>query len=175
MIIRKLHPERDLERFSRLRQEALEMQPPVFLESPEAFSALTPQARSERLADGGYGNFVLGVSLEGQQDLVGMAGLYHEQGARNAHRANVWGVFIRPAYRGQGLGQALMQSLIAAAEQQKSAEFLALRITAGNQAALSLYERMGFTRYGTEPGAMKVDGQYYDEHLLQLALRWPSI
>lgn len=68
-----------------------------------------------------------------------------------------------------------MQSLIAAVEQQRCAEILALRVVTGNQSALNLYTHMGFECYGTEPCAMKVDDQYYDEHCMQLSLRWPKI
>ena len=43
--------------------------------------------------------------------------------------------------------------------------------TAGNAAAVALYEHLGFVRYGTEPHALRVNGRDFDEHLM--VLRFP--
>jgi len=44
-------------------------------------------------------------------------------------------------------------------------------VTAGNAAAVALYEHLGFVRYGTEPHALRVNGRDFDEHLM--VLRFP--
>lgn len=105
MIIKKLNPETDVDRFIRLRREALDMVPPVFGETPAAFSALSREEVATRLSDDGRGNFVLGATPEGREDLVGMAGLYYERGPRFAHRANVWGFLCRLPFEVRGSGK----------------------------------------------------------------------
>ena len=52
-----------------------------------------------------------------------------------------------------------------------SSQQLTLSVTAGNAAAVRLYESAGFTRYGTLPRAIRVGGRFHDKHLMQLNLR----
>lgn len=76
------------------------------------------------------------ASVEG--DLVGLANL----GLRGAD-AWVGGVGVVPAQRGTGLGEALMQSLIAQAE-KRGVERLWLEVIVENTAAVRLYEKLAF-------------------------------
>lgn len=54
---------------------------------------------------------------------------------------------IAPDYQGQGLGQALLWALLASA-QRRGLERATLEVRASNQAALSLYQKYGFTEAG---------------------------
>ncbi|WP_229176231.1 GNAT family N-acetyltransferase [Bradyrhizobium ivorense] len=40
-------------------------------------------------------------------------------------------------------------------------------VTKGNAPALRLYQSAGFVEYGLERHALKVDGRYYDEILME--------
>ncbi|MBC7742610.1 MAG: hypothetical protein H7061_10460 [Bdellovibrionaceae bacterium] len=42
-------------------------------------------------------------------------------------------------------------------------ELIQLSVEANNLAARKLYESRGFKCWGTEPKAMRMDGQYYDD------------
>lgn len=175
MIIELLRPNHDLACFVKLRSDALQTHPPAFGQSPEEFSLLPEETCKDRLSDNGRGDFVLGARLVGGGDLVGMAGVYHERGKRFAHRANVWGVYVREDHRGQGLGKALMKALIEKVERQKSAEILLLTVVTDNHSAVRMYEQLGFKVYGTDARAMKVSGVYYDEYLMRRQLQWKNI
>ena len=45
-------------------------------------------------------------------------------------------------------------------------EKLQLEVVADNQAAIALYQAMGFTAFGRETRALKYDGRYFDELLM---------
>jgi len=60
---------------------------------------------------------------------------------------------VLPGYQGHGLGRTLMQASIAAL-QQKAFRWLTLTVTAGNQTALGLYERLGFRLRHTFPAGV---------------------
>lgn len=63
---------------------------------------------------------------------------------------NIHDLFVRPAYRGRGIGQALLW----AAEREARARGcvkLTLEVLSGNARALSSYERFGFRRYQLAP------------------------
>ncbi|HTJ58150.1 MAG TPA: GNAT family N-acetyltransferase [Devosiaceae bacterium] len=100
--------------------------------------------------------------------LQGTATYFPEERMKLAHRGMVVGVYVRPQVRGRGAAQALFATLIADA--QTRVKQLHLSVTAGNETARLLYERIGFQIYGTEPRALYVDGRYYDEHLMMLPL-----
>ena len=67
---------------------------------------------------------------------------------------------------GQGIGRALLAEFDRLARQLPGLEQVVLSVTAGNAHAVRLYEGAGFVRYGLQPRAIKVDGQYHDKALM---------
>ncbi len=144
--------------YREIRLQALALDPDAF-GSTLATEQDWPMARfEERVAS----TTVLGA-FAGPR-MVGMAGLYRPQGAKAAHKAVLWGVFVHPDARGQGIGQALIQAAIAAAG--PGVEQLTLDAITDNQAAIRLYQRCGFTIYGVEQRALKAGGRYFDTALM---------
>ena len=47
--------------------------------------------------------------------IVGMAGFKAESGPKDCHKGFVWGLYVRPSARGQGIAAALMRAVIAEA------------------------------------------------------------
>jgi len=82
------------------------------------------------------------------------------------HRGDIWGVYVAPDARGTGVGRRVMEHILEHARTRVLQVHLA--VTATNAAAVALYDRLGFVRYGTEPRALKVNGRYLDEHLMVL-------
>ena len=69
-----------------------------------------------------------------------------------------------------GLGRALLDACIAEARLADGLELMTLSVTATNTAAVRLYERAGFTRYGRLVRAIKAGDQYHDKDLMALKL-----
>lgn len=65
------------------------------------------------------------------------------------HRAS-FGISIDSAYRRLGIGKALTEACIECAKKAGYTQ-LELEVVADNEAALSLYRKMGFTEYGRNP------------------------
>ncbi len=63
--------------------------------------------------------------------------------------ANIDNVVVAQSYRAQGIGQALLQALIAHGEARRIAAFT-LRVS--NAAAIHMYEKFGFSSEGIRPG-----------------------
>jgi ribosomal protein S18 acetylase RimI-like enzyme len=136
-------------------------------ESPEAFgsdvateSAAPVETFAERLA----GGYVAGAFADGQ--LVAVAGFRPLEREKTRHRGDLWGVYVAPEARGAGLGRRVVEYALAHARGR--VEQVHLAVTAGNAAAVALYEHLGFVRYGTEPRALRVNGRDLDEHLMVL-------
>ena len=76
---------------------------------------------------------------------VGLAfGIFDKDRAKTGHVGGMW---VEPEARGRGAGQALLDSAIAWAR-ARELDRLELWVTAGNGAAIRLYERSGFADTG---------------------------
>lgn len=143
-------------------------------EHPEAFSASyegevtrsldTVAARLETTPDG----FMLGA-WQGDS-LVGIVGLYRSPGIKVRHRAIVGGMYVASAVRGQGIGTALMRTLIEQAKSMAYLEEIILAVTVGNAGARSVYCAVGFTPSHFEKCYLKVGDCYYDLEWMTLRL-----
>jgi ribosomal protein S18 acetylase RimI-like enzyme len=160
--IRRLGPA-DSGDYRTIRLKALETAPEAF-GSVHAVEAARPLSDfAERLES----SVVFGAYTAG--DIVGMAGLKQETGPRDSHKGFVWGFYVEPDMRGQGVGAALMEALIACASDL--VEQLTLAVVSTNEAAIALYEKFGFKPYGVEPRALKGPDGYCDEVLMVRFLR----
>ncbi|MDR3753517.1 MAG: GNAT family N-acetyltransferase [Terracidiphilus sp.] len=72
--------------------------------------------------------------------LVAVGGLNHDPFAGRADVGRIRRVYVRPAWRGKGIGTALVSALINEARQS----FACIRLRAENPSAARLYERLGF-------------------------------
>jgi len=77
------------------------------------------------------------------------------------------GMGVLSAYRGQGVGSALLEKTLAIAK-ERHLERLELEVYASNVPAIRLYEKFHFQTEGRKKQARKIDGVYDD--LVQMAL-----
>lgn len=165
MYIRPLKHE-DAELFRCLRIFAIKDTPSAFSESVAEVLQRSRVECAEQLDSHGRGDFVLGA-FDDEDQLIGMAGFYREPLTRMAHKGTLWGVYVRPEQRRQGICSALINAVIERVQSLPDMLSLHLRVTASNETAKQLYEKHGFYTYGIEPKALHVDGTYYDEVLMQ--------
>lgn len=81
-------------------------------------------------------------------------------------------VYVHAAHRGRGVGRALMQALIARAEQQDY-HVLVGGIDLGNRASIALHEKLGFKHAGTIHHAGFKFGRWLDLAFYELLLETP--
>lgn len=167
MPIRRL-VQMDAASFRALRLEALLRHPEAFGDSHAEAIARAP-ADFERLIAQPPPAAILGA-FDAHESLRGTAGLAVPAQAKQCHKGLVWGVYVVPAARGQGLAQALLAAVVQAAR-AAGLEQLQLSVTAGNAAAMAVYAAIGFRAYGLERRALRLGpGQYRDEALMALDL-----
>ena len=95
---------------------------------------------------------------------IGTAGFYILGGSKMSHRGVLWGMYVSPAHRGQGIGRKLIGSVIDYARGR--VDQIHLNVVATNTAAYHLYRSMGFAPYGVEPRALRHAGRDYDEAMM---------
>ncbi|MEO7221522.1 MAG: phosphoribosylglycinamide formyltransferase [Devosia sp.] len=157
-VIRRLTTS-DAAAYRDLRLEALQNAPTAFGSSYEAESQNSLSDFEGHLTR----SYIVGAWLEGS--LVGVTGFYSLSG-KAAHRGNIWGVYVQPQARGRGISRALLTEILSSARTQ--VKQVHLSVVTDNATALALYERLGFTIYGTEPRSLFVEGRYLDEHMMVL-------
>src|SRR5580704_13049829 len=149
--------EADAPLFREIRLEALRLSPEAFGSSFEQESerSLGQFEETLRMSD------VFGAFRDA--DLVGMAGYRAQAGAKQAHKGYLWGMYVRPAARGTGVGRQLVEAVLGHARER--VELVQLTVVSENQTAQQLYRRLGFVAYGHEIHSLKQGGRYYDEVL----------
>ena len=85
---------------------------------------------------------------------------------RLAHTGEI-ALSVRKKYWHIGVGSAIMETLIELAK-EASLKNVELGVYADNERAIALYRRFGFEEIGRHRGKMYVDGEYYDEILMDL-------
>lgn len=154
--------ERDAAEYRELRLEALQNHPTAFGMDYEASAAQPDSHWAERLAPSDdRATFV----AEAGGQFVGMAGIFRSSNTKERHAGYIWGVYVRPAWRGQRLADMLVGACLAWA-QERGLRLVRLSLTVTNASAIRCYLRCGFSVYGVEPEVIHWDGVYYDELLM---------
>ena len=81
-----------------------------------------------------------------------------------SHRGVLWGMYVSPTHRGQGIGRKLIGAVIDHARGR--VEQIHLHVVTTNAPAYDLYRSMGFVTYGVEPRALRYAGRDYDEAMM---------
>jgi ribosomal protein S18 acetylase RimI-like enzyme len=158
-------------RLRELRLEGMRLNP-IALTADLTDTESWPAERWEEIAElGGFGKTPQALFVaEAGGELMGMTGIWIPPQPKLAHSAAIWGVYVREAARGRGIGQMLVTAVLDWARARKLVT-VRLSVAATSHSAKRCYERCGFTVYGVEPMAVQVDGQFYDEFLMVYRLR----
>jgi ribosomal-protein-alanine N-acetyltransferase len=92
------------------------------------------------------GGYYLAARSDDLDEPIGYAGLAVVGRRLGEFEASVHTIGVSPEFQGRGIGTALLAALLARADELFAPVFLEVRTD--NTAAISLYERHGFTRIG---------------------------
>ena len=159
MLIRPLTPG-EAQAYVVLRREALADAPWAFSASPEDDIGLNVQHLESKLAEPGYA--IVGAFDAGGK-LVGSSGLFTNRQRKRAHRVYIWGVYVTPAARRQGVARAIMLAALDIARSWPGVTSAGLSVSVRSTGARALYESLGFVAWGTEPECLSLDGTLIDE------------
>ena len=158
----------DAETFWHFRLQALEQSPRAFGESAEEHRSTSMEVFRKRLASASEENYVVGAFSRSQ--LVGTVGFGRSTRLKQRHKARIWGVYVDEAYRGQGIARKLLSEVLERAKSLPGLEQIILTVGDEQTAAKRLYASLGFTVFGHEPRALKIDENLYvdEDHMLFL-------
>ncbi|OQB25927.1 MAG: putative phosphinothricin acetyltransferase YwnH [Chloroflexi bacterium ADurb.Bin180] len=156
--------EGDVEAYRELRLEALQNHPDAFGSDYATAAANPPEYWTERLKNAGSTAPAMFIArAEGQP--VGLCGLARENRPKSRHSAELISLYVRSAWRGLGVGEALVKAALDWGSKH-GVRIVKLAVVTQNCFAIRLYERCGFTPYGTEPEVIYLNGRLYDMILM---------
>ena len=152
----------DLNDFKNIRLSALKKAPKMFGSSYET-EIIKPISFFEECLKC---TTVFGVYHK--TEIIGLATLFQEIALKLAHKSHLSSVFIEPDFQNKGIATQLINAVI---EYSKlNSEQILLTVANDNLAAIRLYEKFGFQRYGLESKALKQNEEYIDEILMKCFL-----
>jgi ribosomal protein S18 acetylase RimI-like enzyme len=158
--------ESDAQEFRNLRLEALEREPSSFAESADEMRHVNVEIYAQRLRNNTNDSFVVGAFHDSK--LVGIAGFFREARLKRRHKGTVWGVYVSPDHRGQGIARAILTEVLKTARTIPDLKWIALSVTVEREPARRLYRSLGFQPWGIESQALKVGDAYFDEEFMAL-------
>ena len=167
--IRKL-THRDAEEYRNCRLDALQDSPSAFATSFEEESARTIDFFRDRFERQEFTDTQTFGAFDGDR-IIGLTGIIREASPRRQHKMTLVSVFVRPEYRGKGIASQLVQAALDHARHCTGVTHVELGVESKNKPAIALYERFGFTGFGTERAFQIIDGVTYDELYMTLILR----
>ncbi len=156
--------------FTALRLEALESAPLVFASSPSDDFASDSTRLSHHLDESS--DEVIFGAFSG--NLVGVVGVYRGQHEKSAHKAHIWGMYVQPRHRGQGVASRLLHAALSHARVLEGVSIVHLSVSSEANEAHQLYLSAGFRPWGTEPDALRYAGRSVSEIHMALVAHPPA-
>ncbi|MEY8347998.1 GNAT family N-acetyltransferase [Bacillus cereus] len=158
--------EKDAVQYWELRLQALQVNPDAFVTTYE--EAMQKESPVEDVARNlnSKTSYTFGAFNEENQ-LLGVVTLLTEQKAAFEHKGHLVAMYVDKGSRGKGLAKGLIRALIEKARELEI-EKINLGVVSDNEIAKKLYQSMGFTTYGVENKALKMNGIYRDDELMVL-------
>jgi ribosomal protein S18 acetylase RimI-like enzyme len=157
--VRRLAPN-EFAMFRSIRLESLALEPNAFASSHAQWTDLSDSQWRRQLTGPVFVACANGVA-------IGMMALRLNRPVKMTHRAVLTGVYVRAAFRGAGIADALLSEVISYACEGGIRQ-IELGVRADNVAAIRFYANHGFEQFGRIPDGFQDESHRVDEVLLIL-------
>ena len=145
-----------------MRLEALKNDPVAFGSSFEEEVGLPKAAWLNRIP-----NAIFALD---EEKPVGLIVWRREDRIKTRHTAYINSMYVTGKFRGQGIGGRLMAAAMDSIKASQDILKIRLSVISPQVAAFNLYTGFGFTSIGTAMNELFVNGQYYDEIIMEKML-----
>jgi ribosomal protein S18 acetylase RimI-like enzyme len=150
-----------------IRLEALKNNPTVFGSAYEEELPL-PEAEWRRRMQ----NALFAVEAETpagtpEGKALGMIVCARNNRIKTSHICNIYSVYLNEDYRGRGIGDKLMEAALAEIKKMPGVVKIELAVNPTQKAAAHLYRKYGFKLTGRVKKALRVNGNFYDELMME--------
>jgi len=139
---------------------------PYILTTPEDLWTLEELRERQERAERTGGLILFAEAVDRPGEIVGGLDVVRFRRLKQRHVAAL-GMMVDAAWRGRGLGRAMLEAAVAWAAAHPEIERLELGVFAQNPGARRLYESCGFVAEGVKPGAARqLSGESLDEVIM---------
>jgi ribosomal protein S18 acetylase RimI-like enzyme len=150
------------EDFKKLRLESLKSDPLAFLSSYEEEVDFEKEVWQGRIK-----NVIFAVV---KNEPIGMMTFILRNRKKNDHVADIFAVYVSRKYRGIGIGDRLLKRAIHLLKKNSDISKISLGVCVEQTPAVNLYLKNKFKVVGVLEKEMKVDGNFYDELIMERSL-----
>ncbi len=149
----------DVDAYRAIRLESLTIAPESYGTAPESFAARSVESLQTQMEQ-----MVFFGVVDASEALTGIVAYGRDGGEREGHRGWLMQVYLQSQMRGTGAALAMIEAAVDHARSEVIQ--VHLMVGAHNAPAIRLYEKAGFTTYGTDPRCLYVNGRFIDEHMM---------
>lgn len=103
--------------------------------------------------------------------VIGSCDFVNYKDEKRSHRGGL-GISVHHDYRGEGIGEGMMNVLIQSAKKFSHIQFIELDVMEPNQAAFELYKKLGFKVLHSTPQAYQLpNGNLVANHMMRLEVK----
>jgi histidine triad (HIT) family protein len=158
----------DAQAYHPLRERALREHPEAFGRTDGEIDPV--EAWGRRLAAHRDSNLEVIIGAFRHDRLIGTVGCYREPWRKLRHIGHIWGLYVAPEHRRDGVARRLMLAVVDHVRGWADLDAVTLDVTTVNISARALYRTLGFRTVGIKPRSLKHAGRYYDEEQMMLDL-----
>lgn len=153
----------DTDSFIELKKVGLSTDPSAFVadiedDAPNYQNNVRNRIKNASISNG---DIILGAY---DNNLIGIVAVTRHKNKKRRHKADLHGMYLRPEYRGIGLGRELLNRILKMAEKMEGLEEIELVVASNNENVLRLYEKVGFEKTYFERHALQIDNNYVDAY-----------
>jgi ribosomal protein S18 acetylase RimI-like enzyme len=153
--------------YKNLRYEAVTNNPCAFLHTPEETKTKKKDAWTEHLKNALNQNASSTMFFAEDEDrLVGMIAGFFDDKEKTRHVGNIVSFYVKPEYRGYGIGSKLMNEIIKWYKSKTSIKKIKLSVYTTNP-AVKIYQKYGFKIVGELHKEIKVGDEFHDEYHME--------
>lgn len=153
--------------YKEMKLKSLLTDPIAFAATFEQAAIYSDEAWKQKLTK--PGSIWLFAKCEGK--FVGMIRGYIKNSGEESGIATITGVYVDPIYRGNGIGKLLMNKILEEIKEYKEIIKVKIWVSETQKPATKLYKSFGFKFIGKNKNEVFLDGQYFDELIMEKELQ----
>jgi ribosomal protein S18 acetylase RimI-like enzyme len=159
------------EDYRNLWLEALKETPEAFSADYETQSKVSESVWKERLNSVIQEDDAVMVFAKLNNKIIGMIGAYFDDNPKFRHIATIWGAYVKPEYRKQGVATRMANILFEKISEKKDIKKIKTYSITNGHLAVNVYQHFGFDIIGISKEELRIGDSYFDVYIMEKRLR----